>query len=366
MKISAAIVHQAKGPFVIHEVDLEEPRDDEVLVKIVASGVCHTDMVCRDQWIPMPLPAVLGHEGSGIVEKVGERVTRLAVGDHVVLSWGRGCGACRNCLHGEPAYCDDMGRVSFGGGRVSDGSCAIVHAGKPVHTHFIGQSSFASYAVVQEAHAVRVDRDAPIELLGPLGCGFLTGSGAVFDALKVPAGSSLVVFGAGAVGLSAVMAANVVGCTKIIVVDRNPARLEVARSLGASHVLRPGSEPIAPILAEWTRGGADFAIETTANADLLRIAFESVHLRGVCAMLGAAAPGTEIKLDAFSVLLGRTLKGVIVGDAAPHVAIPRLVELYQRGRFPIDRLVKYYAFENLNQAVSDSLEGLTIKPIVRM
>jgi aryl-alcohol dehydrogenase len=366
MKIRAAVVHRAKGPFVVEEVELEEPRDDELLVEIVASGVCHTDIVCRDQWIPMPLPAVLGHEGSGIVRQVGKRAGGIAVGDRVVLSWGRGCGTCRNCMHGQPAYCDDMGRVSFGGGRLSDGSTSLRLRGEPVHSHFIGQSSFATHAVVHHSHAVRVPKEAPLELLGPLGCGFLTGSGAVFDALAVRPGATVIVYGVGAVGLSAVMAANVVGCSKIIAVDRNGERLGLARELGATHTLLANDEPLAPRIASLVPGGADFAIETTANMEVLRTAFESVHLRGVCAMLGASEPGAKLELDAFSVLLGRTLKGVIVGDLAPQLAIPRLIELHARGRFPIERLVKFYDFADLDRAAADSLAGLTIKPIVRM
>ncbi len=366
MKITAAIVNEPKAPFELHTVELEAPRDDEVLVRIVASGVCHTDVVCRDQWIPVPLPAVLGHEGSGVIEKVGANVRDLAVGDHVVLSWGRGCGRCKNCMAGEPAYCDRMGQVSFSGARLSDGSTSITREGQRVHSHFIGQSSFATHAVVQEAHAVKVDRELPLELLGPLGCGLLTGSGAVFDSLKVPSGATLIVFGVGAVGLSAVMAANVVGCSRIIAIDLHRQRLELAKELGASDVLHPEDGPLGPRIQELLPGGADFAIETTANPDVQRTAVEAVHLRGVCAMLGAAPFGTELKLDAFSILLGRTIKGVIVGDGVPHRSIPRLVDLYKRGRFPIEKLVSFYEFNELNRAVEDSLSGRVVKPIVVM
>jgi aryl-alcohol dehydrogenase len=365
MKITAAVVHEAKAPFELQTVELGPPHEDEVLVRIVASGVCHTDVVCRDHWIPVPLPVVLGHEGSGVVEQVGSAVRDLAVGDHVVLSWGRGCGRCNNCLRGEQAYCDQMGRVSFSCQR-ADGSTSITREGQRIHSHFIGQSSFATHAVVQEAHAVKVDRELPLELLGPLGCGLLTGSGAVFDALRVPTGSTLIVFGVGAVGLSAVMAAKVVGCSRIVAIDLNRERLTLARELGASDALHPEDGPLGPRIQELLPGGADFAIETTANPDVVRSAVEAVHLRGVCALLGAAPLGTELKLDMFSVLLGRTIKGVIVGDGVPQRAIPRLIELYKSGRFPLESLVRFYDFSELNQAVEDSLLGRVVKPVVCM
>lgn len=366
MQVTAAVVNEPEAPFAFEPLELEEPRADEVLVRVVASGVCHTDDVCRNQGIPVPLPVVLGHEGSGVVERVGADVTDLAPGDHVVLSWGRGCGKCPNCLRGEQAYCDDMGRVSFGGTRLTDGSTSLSRNGEDVHSHFIGQSSFATYAVVPEAHAVKVDDDVPLELLGPLGCGVLTGAGAVFDALDVEVGSAILVTGTGAVGLSAIMAANVLGCTPIIAVDTNRARLELARELGATHALHPDDGDLAEALAAIAPGGVDNAIETTANPQVLRTALEAVRLRGTCASLGAAPMGTELTLDAFSILLGRTLRGVIVGDGVPSIGIPRLISLYKAGRFPFDRLVKFYDFEDLDQAFQDSANGVTVKPVVRM
>jgi aryl-alcohol dehydrogenase len=368
LEITAAVVDEPGAAFALQPVTLEEPRADEVRIQIKGSGVCHTDVTCRDQWIPVPLPVVLGHEGSGIVEAVGSGVTELAPGDHVVLSWGRGCGHCPNCLRGEPAYCDDMGRVSFGCTRLDDGSTAISRGGEPVHSHFIMQSSFATHAVVPARHAVKVDPNLPIELLGPLGCGILTGAGAVWDAMRVAPGASIAIFGVGAVGLSAVMAAQVAGATTIIAIDRNSDRLALAQELGATHVIDASSADISvsDAIQQIAPGGVDHSLEATGAPEVLRTAVEALRLRGECVLVGAAPFGTEATLDVFSILLGRSLRGCIVGDLVPSLQIPRMLALYKAGRFPFDRLIQTYPFAELNQAVADSLDGRTVKPVVVM
>lgn len=367
MEITAAVVDTPGAPFALQPLELEAPRADEVRIRIKGSGVCHTDVTCRDQWIPVPLPAVLGHEGSGVVEAVGAGVQDLAVGDHVVLSWGRGCGRCTNCLRGEQAYCDDMGRVSFGCARLEDGSVALRRDDEPVHSHFIMQSSFATHAVVPARHAVKVDPDLPIELLGPLGCGVLTGAGAVWDALQVRPGASIAIFGVGAVGLSAVMAAQVAGATTIIAIDQNQERLELATELGATHVIDASGEgSVSDAIQGIAPGGVDHSIEATGAPDVLRTAVEALRLRGECVLVGAAPFGTEVTLDVFSILLGRSLRGCVVGDLVPALQIPRMLELYRAGRFPFDKLIRTYPFEELNEAVADSLAGRTVKPVVLM
>ncbi len=364
MNISAAVVRGESQPFEVGEVELEEPRANEVLVRITASGVCHTDLIVRDQWYPVPLPAVLGHEGSGVVEKVGESVTKVVPGDPVGLSF-LSCGVCANCQQGAPAYCLDFYNHNFAGGR-PDGTNAYHRDGHEIHGHFFGQSSFATYALATERNVVKVRDDVPLELVGPLGCGVQTGAGGVLNSLRPPAGTSIAVFGTGTVGLSAIMAARVAGCTTIIGVDLNEKRLELARDLGATHVVNGGEKNAVEEVQRLTGGGADFSVETTASPQVFRQAVDSLTLLGVCGLIGAAALGTEVSLDMNTILFGRTVRGIIEGDSVPDVFIPRLLELYAQGRFPFDRLVEYYDFDRINQAAEDSESGEVIKPILRM
>lgn len=361
MKITAAVTPETGAPFAVRDLELEQPRADEVLVRIVAVGVCHTDMVVRDQQLPTPLPAVLGHEGAGIVDAVGAGVTKVSPGDHVVLSYAF-CGACANCMAGRPMYCLDFLAANFSGARL-DGTTPIQGG---VNGGFFGQSSFASYALVNARNVVKVDADAPLELLGPLGCGLQTGAGAVLNALRVEAGSSLVVFGVGSVGLAAVMAGQVAGCTTIIAVDLNAERLQLALELGATHALNPQDGDVVPRIQALTGGiGADYSLEATANPQVLRQAVDCLTVTGTCGLIGAAPLGTEVTLDMASILFGRTLRGVIEGDSVPDVFIPRLVELHRQGRFPIERLIEFYDFADINQAVEDSERGRVVKAILR-
>ncbi|HEY0276477.1 MAG TPA: alcohol dehydrogenase catalytic domain-containing protein, partial [Paenirhodobacter sp.] len=230
--IRAAVVRDAGGPFILEEARLDAPRRGEVLVRVVATGMCHTDMVIRDQLYPVPLPIVLGHEGSGVIEALGDGVEGLEPGDHVVMTF-LPCGRCRACLEGAPASCENFNAHNFAGAR-TDGSHACSESDDhPINDRFFGQSSFATHAIADARNVVKVRKDAPLELLGPLGCGIQTGAGAVLNALPVGAGSSFVVFGAGAVGLSAVMAARVAGATTIIAVDLVASRLDLALEIGA-------------------------------------------------------------------------------------------------------------------------------------
>jgi aryl-alcohol dehydrogenase len=362
MNITAAVTPETGAPFALQEVELEEPRTDEVRVRIVATGVCHTDMVVRDQELPTPLPAVLGHEGAGVVDAVGESVTKVAPGDHVVLTYAY-CGECPNCASGRPTYCLNFLAANFSGARL-DGSTPI---GGGVNGGFFGQSSFASHALVNERNVVKVPADAPLELLGPLGCGIQTGAGAVLNTLNVEAGSSLVVFGVGSVGLAAVMAGRVAGCTAIIAVDLNADRLALATELGATHALNPEDGDLVERIQELTGGiGADYSLDATANPEVLRQAVECLTVTGTCGLIGAAPLGTEVTLDMASILFGRTLRGVIEGDSVPDVFIPRLVELHRQGRFPVDRLVEFYDFAEINKAVEASEQGQVVKAILRM
>lgn len=363
--IKAAVLRYAGKPLNIENAYLEEPRPNEVLVKLVASGVCHTDMVVRDQFFKTPIPMILGHEGSGVVEKVGAAVTTVEPGDHVVMTYMY-CGLCAPCATGHPAHCEHMGLLNFGGSRM-DGSCSSCAAdGGELRDHFFGQSSFATRSIVSEFNLIKVRKDVPLELLGPLGCGIQTGSGAVLNALRVNAGSSFAAFGTGAVGLAAIMAARVAGATTIIAVDVNPERLALAQELGASHIVDSReADPVAEI-RRITGGGALFTLECSGRAEVLRQAIDSLTTLGTCGIVGATREGTEASFNVNEVMIpGRRIMGIVQGDVVSRTFVPELIELYRQGRFPFDRLVKFYRFEELDQAMADSESGVTIKPILR-
>jgi aryl-alcohol dehydrogenase len=365
-QMKAAIVREAGGPFLIEDVKLGPPKPTEVLVRVVATGVCHTDMVVRNQDFTAPLPMILGHEGSGIVEAVGADVTTIEPGDHVVMTY-MSCGLCDTCESGHPAHCEHMGPLNFGGGRF-DGSSGVTddHGGE-LHDHFFGQSAFAEFALANERNVVRIPKDVPLELMGPLGCGIQTGAGSVLNALKVHAGSSFVAFGAGAVGLSAIMAAKVAGATTIIAADVNEARLALALELGATHTINSASEDPVGRVREITGKGADFTLECSGRGAVLRQAIDCLGIFGVCGIVGATKEGTEVAFNVNDVMIpGRRIMGIVQGDVVAKTFIPVLVDLYRQGRFPFDRLVRFYDFAEINQAVEDSERGVTIKPILRI
>jgi aryl-alcohol dehydrogenase len=361
-EIRAAVVRQKGGPFEIETLHLDGPRPDEVLVRIVATGICQTDAHVRDQHSPGPLPMVLGHEGAGVVEQVGSGVTTVVPGDHVALSY-QSCGQCHFCLSGKPAYCEHGLELCFGGQRL-DGTNALAREG--VHAHFFGQSSFASYALATERNVVKVPKDVPLELMGPLGCGMQTGAGAVLNSLKVPAGASIALFGTGGVGLAAVMAARIAGANVIIAVDVSDQRLTLATELGATHTINGGTGNVRERIMEITGSGVDYVLEMTARPEMLKLAVDVVVLMGTVGLIGGAPAGTEASIDMNQLLVGRTIRGIVQGDSVPQIFIPELVEMYKAGKFPFDRLVRFYDFENINQAFADTTSGQTIKPILRI
>ena len=294
--ITAAVTRGKGAPFALEKAQIRAPRGDEVLVRIVATGMCHTDMIVRDQYYPVPLPAVLGHEGSGVVEAVGPLVQNLSVGDHVVLTYGY-CGHCLSCGGGHTAYCQEFFGRNFSGADPQGESALQDEAGQRLNDHFFAQSSFATLALSRENNAVKVNREAPLELLGPLGCGIQTGAGAVINSLKVTPGSSFAAFGGGAVGLSAVLAARVAGATTIIAVDVVPSRLALATELGATHVINSkDSDPVSAI-REITGGGVNFALESTGRPAVLRQAVDALGSRGALGVVGAPALGTTAEFD---------------------------------------------------------------------
>ncbi len=364
--MQAAVVREAGKPFKIENVAVGEPRHDEVVVRVVACGVCHTDIVVRDQGYASPLPAIFGHEGAGVVEAVGSLVKKVAPGDHVVMSYAF-CGQCRSCISGHPAHCLNVFPICFGGGRL-DGSTSTVDAqGEPLHDHFFGQSAFGQYAMANEKNVIKVPKDLPLEVLAPLGCGLQTGSGAVLNALKVRPGSSFAAFGAGAVGLAAVMAAKIAGATVVVAVDINADRLALAQELGATHIVNSREEDPVAKIEEITGGGADFSLECSGRGEVLRQAVDCLGFFGTCGIVGAQPLGSEVPFDVNGVMIpGKRIMGIVQGDVVSETFIPTLIEYYRQGRFPFDRLIKHYDFADINQAMDDSESGKTIKPVLRI
>ena len=363
MDTKAAVIFEKSGDFSIEQLEMSEPLDDEVLVRTVAVGICHTDLGARDQHLPIPLPSVFGHEGAGVVEKVGARVTKVQPGDHVAVSWDC-CGVCPSCKSGKDSYCHNFFLHNFNGAR-PDGTTTLRKGDQVVHGSFFGQSSFAEFVLANERNVVKVRKDVPLEILGPLGCGVQTGAGAVMNALNAHAGASIAVFGAGTVGMSAILASLVRGCTTIIAVDINADRLELAKEMGATHTVNAGEEDPVEVIRDLTGGGAEFSLECVGNPNVLRQAVDVLPRCGVCGLLGAVPPGTEVKLDMDLIMNGRTVRGIIEGDAIPDLFIPKLIELYAQGRFPFDRLIKFYPFEDINKAVEDMEKGLVVKPVLK-
>lgn len=365
MQTTAAVARTQGQPLTIETLELDDLRPNEVRVQMVASGVCHTDAIVRDGVYPTPLPAVLGHEGAGVVEAIGSGVTTVSVGDHVLLAAAY-CGKCNRCRSGQMAYCENLFAADFGGQR-ADGSKAFASADGPVSSHFFGQSSFAAHSNVVEESVIKIDPDVPLDLVAPLGCGLQTGAGTVLNELRPPMGSVLVVLGTGAVGSGAIMAGKVAGCAQVIAVDIHDSRLEMATSIGATDTINTRTAELAAAVMEITGGhGADFIIDTTARPELLAQAVDALALRGTLALVGAAAPGTTATFEiGASLVKGWTFKTVIQGSSVPQVFIPRLIELWKRGQFPLDKLITHYALDDINQGFADSKSGVTIKPVVR-
>jgi aryl-alcohol dehydrogenase len=366
VRITAAVTETRGAPFALEELELGDLRDDEILVAIAAAGICHTDLICRDSWLPVPLPAVLGHEGAGTVVAVGASVQKVVAGDRVGLTFNS-CGACRSCQTGRPSYCYEFFERNFASTRPADGSSALSRNGHSVHAHFFGQSSFATHAVACERNVVALPDWIGFDVAAPFGCGIQTGAGAVLNSFAVPAGSSLAVFGTGTVGLSAVLAGAIAGATTIVGIDVHPVRLALARELGATHVVNASlTDPVEAVKAA-TGAGADFSLETSGVPSVLRQAVDCLAPLGSCGVIGAPAFGSEVSLDVGTILTGgRTVRGIVEGDSVPDVFLPRLLELHRQGRFPVDRLMTFYDFDQIDQAARDAEAGTTIKPVLRM
>lgn len=367
MKITAAVARDAGGPFSIEQVVLEEPRAGEILVRVVATGLCHTDLVVRDQVLPTPLPAVLGHEGAGIVEKVGEGVTSVVPGDSVVIGFAS-CGHCRNCEDHQPGYCAEFMPRNFGGAR-PDGSRPIHSlSGEPISSSFFGQSSFATYALATEDNVVKVPTDLQLELLGPLGCGLMTGAGAVLNALAPKAGSAVAIFGGGPVGLAGVMAAAALDCKTVILVEPVAARRELALTIGATHVIDPAAGNPADQIRAICPTGVDRVLDTSGVPAAIEAGISCLGSR---AMLGYV--GVPKSLDAVLtvpvvplMVNGSSIKGITEGDSDPKTTIPQLIALNKAGRFPFEKLITLYPLEKINEAIDDQYAGRCVKAVLTM
>ncbi|CAM3704361.1 NAD(P)-dependent alcohol dehydrogenase [Smaragdicoccus niigatensis] len=360
--MKSALLREYGGPLTIEDVEPNGLQSDEVLVRIVGVGLCHTDLTALKGDVPLPLPAVLGHEGAGVVEAVGDGVSTLAVGDHVVLSFDS-CRECAACTSGHPAYCQLFAAMNYFGTRL-DGSPTMQQGSDDVHGSWFGQSSFGTHAIASVRNAVKVDKDLPLELLGPLGCGLLTGAGAVLNVLRPQPGQSIGVWGLGTVGLAAVMAAKAAGCETIVAVDMNSDRLAIAKEFGATHVFDPTEHTDLVWEISEHAGGLDYTVEAVGLGSVIRQALETLRSPGTCATLGLQKLENEITVDQGHLLIGRTLTGVIEGDADPHTFIPKLIELWRAGKFPFDKLIQTFPLDKINDAIDSFRSGQVVKPVL--
>jgi aryl-alcohol dehydrogenase len=372
-QVTACVAHDPESDFTLETLTLAEPNIDEVQVRVVAVGVCHTDIAVKQRNL-CAFPMVLGHEGAGVVEKVGEAVKGVNVGDHVLMSYAS-CGSCSSCMEGQPGYCHEHGSMNFAGTR-ADGSTTHTSAdGNVVYGSFFQQSSFSTHVLADKSNVVVVPKHLPLETLAPLGCGIQTGAGAVINTFKCGIGDSVVVYGCGGVGLSAIMAAKASGCSPIIAVDVNPSRLALAVELGASHTIvvdiDNSEQDVAQEIKDVTPGktGAHYAIETSGRPDSLRSAYDACRPLASIGLIGGAAPGVEVKIDMLSLLSGKKLRGVVQGDAISKLFVPEMIDMWERGQFPFDKLITYYeGLGSLNEAVKDTTapDSSVVKPVIRV
>ncbi|GEN45426.1 NAD(P)-dependent alcohol dehydrogenase [Alkalibacillus haloalkaliphilus] len=355
MDIKAAVTPKTGAPFEITDLKLPEPGAKEILIKVVASGICHTDVSGRDTGMVDP-PAVLGHEGAGVVEEIGSDVTEFQKGDHVVVSFAS-CGECDNCSSDHPAHCRNYAKLNL--------SSHIDEETNELVSGFFGQSSFATYSRVNQRNAVKIDKDFDLALAAPLGCGLQTGASTVLNVLKPESGSSIAVFGVGSVGLSGIVAAKIAGCENIIAVDLHDNRLELAKELGATATIKSDKDvDIAGKIKEITEAGVQNILDTTGVDMVIEQAILSLDTFGKLAT-AVTDDGFKIPLEILA-LGGNSIIGTSQGDANPQKFIPEMISYYQNGKFPYDRMVKYYEFDQINQAFEESENGSVIKPILKI
>jgi len=366
MKTTAAVVERPGAPFELVEAELGEPRADEVVIEVSASGICHTDLIAQSGQFPTPLPAVLGHEGAGTVIAVGDDVTRVRVGDRVAMSYDS-CGHCSACSASRPFSCGEFFPRNFLAQRL-DGTTTLTRAGGALHAPFFGQSSFSTHAICHECGVAKIPDDVPFEVVAPFGCGIQTGAGSVLNALAVGPGDTIAILGTGGVGLSAVMGARIAGCATIVAVDLDASRLALAAELGATDTIHAGGGlDVVAAVQEIVPGGVPYALECSGSPDALRAAIDMVGSGGTCGIVGAPPDGTRIDFDVNAILAtGRTIRGLVEGESVIGDFIPHLIDLWRAGEFPVDRLVRTFRFDEINDAVARMHDGSVVKPVLLM
>jgi aryl-alcohol dehydrogenase len=360
MEIEAAILRSADAQFTLESAQLADPGPGQVLVEVHGVGFCHTDLLPRTPGFMASPPIIVGHEAAGVVRGVGPAVTGIDLGRHVLISFDS-CGGCASCFAGHSAYCSTFWPRNLSGNGVDDADAVHDMAGRPVAARWFGQSSFATYALATARNVIPVDQNLALPMLGPLSCSMQTGAGSILNSLAVRAGSSVVVLGAGSVGLAAIMAARVAGATTIIAVDRNPNRLAMAERLGATETVQP-DDGLARLLRKATRGGAQYALDTTGVPDVIAEGIGGLCSTGVIGLV--AAPQQDLVLPGYALSRGKTVTGILAGDAIPQRLIPELIDLWQQSRFPFDELVQTYPLSRINEAEQDMVSGTTIKPVL--
>lgn len=367
MKVKAAVAYQAGSPLVIEMVDLQGPKDKEVLVEIKASGVCHTDAFTLSGDDPEGLfPAILGHEGAGVVIEVGKDVTSLKPGDHVIPLYTPECRQCDYCLSQKTNLCQAI-RTTQGKGVMPDGSSRFSLNGKPLF-HYMGTSTFANYTVVPEIALAKIREDAPFDKVCYIGCGVTTGIGAVIYTAKVQPGANVIVFGLGGIGLNVIQGARLAGANMIVGVDLNPNREALAKKFGMTHFVNPKEvkEDLVAHLVELTKGGADYSFECVGNVNLMRQALECCHKGwGVCTIIGVAGAGQEISTRPFQLVTGRVWQGSAFGGARGRTDVPKIVDWYMDGKINIDDLITHVMpVEKINDAFELMHKGKSIRSVV--
>ena len=368
MKVKAAVAWEAKTPLEIEEIDLEGPREEEVLVRIVATGVCHTDAYTLSGADPEGIfPAILGHEGAGVVEEVGRGVTSLNVGDHVIPLYTPECRVCQFCLSGKTNLCQKI-RSTQGRGVMPDGTSRFSKRGRTIF-HYMGTSTFANYTVLPEIALAKVPSTAPLEKICLLGCGITTGIGAVKNTAKVEPGSTVAVFGLGGIGLSVIQGAVMARAERIIAIDINEAKFEMAGKLGATDFINPSKFdlPIQEIVIEMTSGGVDYSFECIGKTDVMRSALECCHKGwGESIIIGVAGAGLEISTRPFQLVTGRVWKGSAFGGVKGRTELPEYVDQYLHGEIKIDEYVTHeYPLESINMAFDVMHGGTSIRSVIR-
>jgi len=367
MKSIAAIAVAPGKPLEIDEVSLQSPKADEVMVKLVATGVCHTDAYTLSGADPEGIfPSILGHEGGGVVVEVGAGVTTVQVGDHVIPLYTPECGQCKFCLSGKTNLCQAI-RVTQGKGLMPDGTSRFSRNGKTVY-HYMGTSTFSNYTVLPEISVAKINPAAPLEKVCLLGCGITTGIGAVLNTAKVEAGASVAVFGLGGIGLSVIQGAVLAKAERIIAIDTNPAKFEMAKLLGATEYINPleYTDPIQEVIVDLTDGGVDYSFECIGNVNVMRSALECCHKGwGESIIIGVAASGEEISTRPFQLVTGRSWRGTAFGGVKGRSQLPTYVEQYLHGEIKVDELVTHtLPLSDINSAFDLMHEGKSIRSVI--